>query len=89
MSETGGRDTTMLDTLAEVQFQLGRSQEAIVTIDRAIASETDTCHLRYYLEQRRRFMGEREPDDRPEDPAFCGTEPEGPPLPPDATGLRV
>ena len=89
VSETEGRDTTILDTLAEVQFQLGRTQEAILTIDRAIAGETDTCHLRYYLEQRRRFTGERDPDDRPEDPAFCGTEPAGPPLPPDEAGLRV
>jgi hypothetical protein len=89
VSETGGRETTMLDTLAEVQFQLGREQEAVVTIDRAIAGEGDACHLRYYLEQRRRFTGERDPDDRPEDPAFCGPEREGPPLPPDEAGLRV
>ena len=89
VSETEGRDTTMLDTLAEVQFQLGRPQEAILTIDRAIAGETDGCHLRYYLEQRRRFTGERDPHDRPEDPAFCGIEPDGPPLPPDDAGLRV
>jgi membrane associated rhomboid family serine protease len=89
VSETGGRETTMLDTLAEVQFQLGREQEAVVTIDRAIAGEGDACHLRYYLEQRRRFTGERDPDDRPEDPVFCRPESEGPPLPPDETGLRV
>jgi membrane associated rhomboid family serine protease len=89
VSETAGRETTMLDTLAEVQFQLGRAQEAVVTIDRAIAGETDVCHLRYYLEQRRRFTGERDADDRPEDPVFCRPEPEGPPLPPDEEGLRV
>ena len=89
VSETHGRETTMLDTLAEVQFRLGRSEEAVFTIDRAIAGETDACHLRYYLEQRRRFTGEREADDRPEDPVFCRPDLEGPELPPDEAGLRV
>jgi hypothetical protein len=78
----------MLDTLAEVQFQLGWQEQAIATIDQAIAREPDES---YYREQRRRFTGERPADDRPPDPAL---RPERSrerrlPLPPDELGLRV
>jgi membrane associated rhomboid family serine protease len=55
----------ILDTLAEVQFQLGWNDQAIATIDEAIAQAPNVS---YYLEQRRRFSGERDADDRPADP---------------------
>jgi len=88
VAETGGAEATMLDTLAEVQFQLGWQAKAIATIDQAIAQEPDES---YYREQRRRFTGERPADDRPPDPAL---RPElrrerRVPLPPDEEGLRV
>jgi membrane associated rhomboid family serine protease len=63
--ETGGRDPNILDTLAEVQFALGWHGEAIRTIDAAIAQAPDEP---YFREQRRRFTGERDPDDRPDAP---------------------
>ena len=53
------------DTLAEVQFQLGHPERALVIIDEAIAREPDQA---YYREQRRRFLGERGRDDRPDAP---------------------
>jgi tetratricopeptide (TPR) repeat protein len=59
------RDPNILDTLAEVQFALGRRDEAIETIDEAIAQAP---HEPYFREQRRRFTGERTPDDRPPAP---------------------
>jgi membrane associated rhomboid family serine protease len=61
--ETARSEPTILDTLAEVQFGLGRDAEAIHTIDEAIALDPDDD---YYREQRRRFTGERARDDRPE-----------------------
>ncbi|MDJ0850538.1 MAG: rhomboid family intramembrane serine protease [Myxococcota bacterium] len=76
VAETDGQEATILDTLAEVQFQLGQADLAVETIDRAIAREPDED---YYREQRRRFTGERAPDDRPPDPA----------LPRDEDGLTV
>jgi hypothetical protein len=62
---TQRRDATILDTLAEVQFQLGHPESAIEIIDEAIAREPDEV---YYREQRRRFLGERARDDRPDPP---------------------
>ncbi|HJO22080.1 MAG: rhomboid family intramembrane serine protease [Myxococcota bacterium] len=67
VDETGGEHATMIDTLAELQFQLGHSEAAVVTIDRAIALEPEES---YYREQRRRFTGERPAHDRPPDPLF-------------------
>ncbi len=55
----------ILDTLAEVQYQLGWNDQAIATIDEAIAQAPGVS---YYVEQRRRFSGERDEDDRPADP---------------------
>jgi membrane associated rhomboid family serine protease len=59
------KDPNILDTLAEVQFVLGRRDEAIQTIDEAIVQAP---HEPYFREQRRRFTGERAPDDRPPAP---------------------
>ena len=84
--ETDRGDPTFLDTLAEVQFQLGRADLAVGTIDEAIARAPGES---YYREQRRRFVGERDPDDRPPDPALPFGEPGRPPLPPDADGVTV
>ena len=52
----------ILDTLAEVLFALGHREQAIATIDEAIAIDPDDA---YYREQRRRFTGDRPADDRP------------------------
>lgn len=87
VAETQGAEATILDTLAEVQFQLGRNELAIQIIDRAIAREP---YESYYREQRRRFTGERPADDRPPDPSLRLTpRPEAPTLPPDEDGLTA
>jgi hypothetical protein len=62
VSETGRSEPTILDTLAEVHFQLGNADAAIATIDEAIGQQPDDP---YYREQRRRFTGERDASDRP------------------------
>lgn len=93
VAETEGEEATILDTLAEVQFQLGRSEQAVLTIDLAIERAPDESHHRYYTEQRRRFTGERAADDRPEDPSFSipwSDDSDGPPvMPPPEDGLTV
>ena len=48
----------ILDTLAEVHFQLGHRAEAVATIDEAISRDPGRD---YYREQRRRFLGEARP----------------------------
>jgi rhomboid protease GluP len=58
----------LLDTLAEVQFQLGQKEAAVETIQEAIAQKPFEP---YYREQLRRFLGERDPDDRPAPPGFA------------------
>jgi membrane associated rhomboid family serine protease len=63
--DSGRSVPEVLDTLAEVQFQLGFDSAAIATIDEAIALAPEDS---YYREQRRRFLGERGSDDRPADP---------------------
>ena len=71
---TQGLEPNLLDTLAEVYFQLGRTDQALETIDRAIALAP---RVAYFREQRRRFLGERAPEDRPEpDDEPWETEPE-------------
>jgi membrane associated rhomboid family serine protease len=65
VEETQRRDPTILDTLAEVEFQLGHRASALALIDEAIAHEPEEV---YYREQRRRFLGERARDDRPDPP---------------------
>lgn len=59
------REPTILDTLAELQFQLGYQEQALATIEEAILKQPSEA---YYREQRRRFLGERDPDDRPPPP---------------------
>ena len=75
--ETQREIAAILDTLAEVQFLLGDAGRAIATIDEAIEQAP---HLPYYLEQRRRFTGERAADDRPENPLLMPV-PQPPPAP--------
>jgi membrane associated rhomboid family serine protease len=60
--DTARQQAHILDTLAEVHFQLGHRDEALAAIDEAIVREPGND---YYQEQRRRFLGERPPDDRP------------------------
>jgi len=55
----------ILDTVAELHFQLGHASQAVETIEEAIARAPGQP---YYVEQRRRFLGERDPDDRPDPP---------------------
>jgi membrane associated rhomboid family serine protease len=90
--ETRRSDPNLLDTLAEVYFQSGRGEDALETIEEAIALAPDEP---YYREQRKRFSGERAADDRPEPPAAEPPLPELRPLPegpepdPELPGLRV
>jgi tetratricopeptide (TPR) repeat protein len=62
---TERQDPNILDTLAEVYFVAGRLEEAVATIDEAIALAPGES---YFREQRRRFTGERAPEDRPAPP---------------------
>jgi hypothetical protein len=88
--ETRREDPTVLDTLAEAQFQAGRIDEALVTIDEAIALAPGES---YYVEQRRRFTGERQRNDRPDPPAEQSplpgdpSEPDEPEEEPDEDGV--
>jgi tetratricopeptide (TPR) repeat protein len=75
-------DANILDTLAEVLFQLGRPTDALAAIDEAIRLEPGE---RYFREQRQRFTGERAPENRPAPPGF---EPLFP-LPEEEPGIRV
>jgi len=65
VAETDRLDPNMLDTLAEVQFQRGQGDSALETIDEAIALAPGVA---YFVEQRRRFSGERAAEDRPAPP---------------------
>jgi len=65
VAETQREDPNVLDTLAEVQFVLGWREEAVQTIDEAIVRAPEEP---YFREQRRRFTGERDADDRPPPP---------------------
>ena len=78
---TGGSEPTLLDTLAEVYFAQGRSEDAIAAIDEAIALAPGEA---YYAEQRRRFTGERAAEDRPEAPAVPLRRPRLPRAPDDS-----
>lgn len=80
---TGRKDPNILDTLAEVYFQRGETARAVDVIEEAIALAPGEA---YYREQRRRFLGERDPQDRPPPPS-----PEGSPGPaiPERPSIRV
>src|SRR5208283_4220898 len=65
VEETDRQDPNLLDTLAEAQFAAGRPEDAVQTIDEAIALRPEQP---YFVEQRRRFTGERGRDDRPAPP---------------------
>ena len=73
VDESERREPTILDTLAELQFLLGHEQEAVATIEEAIVQQPMES---YYREQRRRFLGERDREDRPPPPG----QPLSPPL---------
>jgi tetratricopeptide (TPR) repeat protein len=62
VEETDHSEPHILDTLAEVYFQLGDREGALRAIEEAIQQRPDRD---YYREQKRRFLGEREPEDRP------------------------
>lgn len=79
VDETGRRDPNVLDTLAEAQFAAGLTDDALRTIDEAIALAPAEA---YFREQRRRFLGERERDDRPPSPPFW-IQPDPDALPPE------
>jgi membrane associated rhomboid family serine protease len=77
VDDSGHTKAHILDTLAEVHFQLGHRDAAVAAIDEAILRDPDED---YYREQRRRFLGERDPEDRPElapQPAPTVSEDEG------------
>ena len=67
VAATDRRNPDLLDTLAEALFALGDVPGALIVIDEAIDL---TGGERYFVEQRRRFMGERAPEDRPEAPEW-------------------
>ena len=58
-------DPNVLDTLAEALFASGDVGGALDVIDQAVFL---SYGHRYFVEQRRRFTGERDPDDRPAPP---------------------
>jgi len=66
VDETDRRDPNLLDTLAEVLFVAGDVAGAVMVIDEAIELSGGQ---RYFVEQRRRFVGERDPEDRPVPPS--------------------
>ena len=63
---TEWRNPDVLDTLAEALFAVGDRWGALRVIDRAIAM---TGGADYFVQQRRRFTGERSHDDRPDPPS--------------------
>lgn len=88
---TGQMDPDVLDTLAEALFQSGDRLGALLTIDQAIRLRPGQS---YFVEQRRRFSGERAADDRPPPPGEAeeGTTPRARPdevIPIDPTAPRV
>lgn len=90
VDETHRRDPNVLDTLAEAQFAAGKPQAAVRTIEEAIALAPGEP---YFVEQRRRFTGERDRNDRPAPPyPWIRPHPEKPepmPVPDDGQGVQV
>jgi tetratricopeptide (TPR) repeat protein len=70
VQETQRTQASMLDTLAEIEFQLGRPERAVEIIEEAIAQAEDESFAGYYREQLRRFRGERDAEDRPDAPTL-------------------
>lgn len=92
VTSTGRRQPDYLDTLAEALFQAGDRLGALLAIDEAIRLMP---HEPYFIEQRRRFLGQRDPEDRPPPPgsprdreAPDGPEPD-PIFDPDAPALVI
>lgn len=78
---TDRMDPNLLDTLAEVEFRNGHADAAVDAIDEAIRLAPD---VPYFREQKRRFIGDRAADDRPEPPEpFLEPAPEQRPMPED------
>lgn len=69
VQETQRTQASILDTLAEIEFQLGRPERAVEIIEEAIAQAEDERFAGYYREQLRRFRGERDAEDRPDAPS--------------------
>ena len=67
VERSGRSDPDILDTLAEVLFTMGDGPGAVAAIDQAIVL---TGGESYFVEQRRRFTGERAVDDRPPPPVL-------------------
>ncbi len=67
VEKTEREDPDVLDTLAETLFVSGDGTGAVDVIDEAILL---TGGEEYFREQRRRFTGERERDDRPAPPSL-------------------
>ncbi|CAM9336706.1 unnamed protein product, partial [Discosporangium mesarthrocarpum] len=65
VNDTAGLNPSVLDTLAEALFQRGDVEASIYAIDAAIGLAPNEP---YFREQRRRFTGERDPEDRPPEP---------------------
>jgi len=65
VAETARTEPNLLDTLAEVHFQRGESGAAVGVIEEAMRIEPDEA---YYRGQRERFLGHRDPGDRPDPP---------------------
>jgi hypothetical protein len=59
------RDPNVLDTLAEALFASGDIGGSLEVIDQAIFLSHG---YRYFVQQRQRFSGQRDPDDRPDPP---------------------
>ena len=76
VAATDRRNPDLLDTLAEALFALGDIPGALIAIDEAIDLSGGE---RYFVEQRRRFIGERAADDRPEALGHAGTKRPGVP----------
>ena len=75
VAQTDRADPNFLDTLAETQFLAGQSEDALVSINEAIALAPGED---YFVEQRRRFTGERPYDDRPSPPSEAEPQDEPP-----------
>ena len=72
VSNTDRQIPNLLDTLAEALFQRGDRLGALFAIEEAIQLAPFES---YFFEQRRRFLGQRDPDDRPPPPGVRPRDP--------------